>query len=315
MSPRTRSQKARARYRLTTPGWAIAGLVALAAGTVALTVAAVAHGNPDEADAASPVTTASPTGATTPSPTASPTPTPPTLAPLARADERFLMIDASGTAWRGVAGSCVAGTAPQVERSADGGSTWADVTPAYLGIRQIAGILPLTAGEAQLVAATDAACTTLGLRTYTQGVFWEPYPEVLTGATYLPTADPIAPVTPIGAPPAPCAEPTSLSVSGSYAALLCDQQPYVWSAELGDSWVGIAAASPARAVLVSNDTLTIARASAECSGLAISSTAASDRSTFTTSCQPDLDPSAPAVLAADPRGVVSLWSGDSLVTF
>lgn len=314
MSPRTRSQKARARYRLTTPGWAIAALIALAGGTTALTVAAVAHGSPDT-DALTPAPRVTPHATITPSVTPSAPPAAPTLASLSRADERFLRIDAAGTAWRGVAGSCAAGVAPSIERSTDAGATWIDVTPNYLGIRQLAGILPLEPGVAQLVASTDTACSTVGLRTYTQGEFWEQYPDVLAGASYLPTTDPTAVVTPFGAPPAPCAEPTSLSVSGPSAALICDQQPYVWSADLGDAWVGLAAAAPARAALLSNDTLTIARASAECPGLAISTTNIADRSSFSTTCRPDLDPSAPAVLAADPGGAVALWTGDALITF
>lgn len=323
MSPRTRSQKARARYRLTTPGWAIAALIALAAGTVALTVAAVAHGSPDqlasEGQATQPGFTppapATPSAPPTPSPTVTPSPSALALTPLPRAEERFLLIDATGTAWRGTAGSCATSAAPQVERSADGGATWTDVTPTYLGIRQLAGIIPLEPGQAQLIASTDTACSTVGLRTYTQGEFWEQYPDVLADASYLPPTDPTAVVTPFGAPPAPCAEPTSLSVSGPSAALICDQQPYVWSANLGDAWIGIPAAAPARAALVADDTLTIARSSAECTGLAISTTSVADRTSFSTTCRPDLDPSAPAVLTADPGGAVALWSGDALITF
>ncbi|MGH7291888.1 MAG: hypothetical protein ACREJT_11800, partial [Myxococcota bacterium] len=148
------------------------------------------------------------------------------------------------------------------------------------------------------------------LRTYTQGDFWEQYPEVLSGASYLPPGNPAAAVTALGAPTAPCAEPTSLSVQEDAAALVCDNVPYLWMESAGAGWVEIPAA-PARSVLISNGTLTLARATAECDGIAVSTTPVVDPSAFQTSCQAGLDPASAIALAAGPDGVL-MWSGDSV---
>jgi hypothetical protein len=290
----------------------IALLAVIAAGTLMLAVAAVAHGQPDPPASTPTYSPRAPTPAPTATPTATSSASPLALPPLTRAQERFLLVDDIGTLWRAVAGSCTSGEPAMIERSADGGATWVDVTPGYLGINQVTALLPLTSGEAQLVASTDATCAAQGLRTYTQGEFWEQYSETLTDASYLPPAGPSTPVTPIGAPPAPCSEPTSLSVDTDAAALLCDSQPYLWTPTLGASWLPVTT-GPARAVLLSGGTITIAHGSSDCAGVAISTAPVTGAADLVTSCRPDLAADAASVLAADPAGSVLLWSGDTLL--
>jgi hypothetical protein len=307
------SSKSRARGTQRHTAWAVVGVSLLAVGAAALSVAAIAHAQPDPPSVPDLVVGSSSTPTISPTPTTAPEPVegsaPLTLPPVSAAQQRFLLIDTIGTIWRGVAGSCTTGEAPIVERSADSGATWNDVTPSYLGITQLAGLFASSPGEAELVAAVGG-CSVQGLRTYTEGEFWEAYPEVLPGKAYLPPGNGSAVASAAGAPAAPCTEPASLSVDGTTAALICDAQPYVWAAGSWPQWVPVPAA-PARAVLVSGGTLTLARATADCTGVAVSTTSVTDPAAFQTTCQPGLDPAAPATLSADPSGGVVLWSGDT----
>lgn len=317
------SSKSRARDSSSNPPWAIALVAILAIGAVALTVAAVTHARPDSPLSASPHPTARPTHplAQPTHPTAAPTqpvaepveapPPVPTLPLVPRAQERFLMVDSVGTLWRAVAGSCTTGEAPLVERSNDDGATWSDVTPRYLGITQVAGLLRFEPGEAELIAAIGTECAVQGLRTYTQGDFWDSYPEALDGVSYVaPTSDAVL-VSAAGVPAAPCNAPSSLSVEGTTAALVCGTTPFVWSADSGPGWVEVPA-TPTRAALVADGTLMLARATVDCEGLALSTTAVADPSALQTTCLAGVDPAAPAVFAADPRGGGVVWAGETL---
>jgi hypothetical protein len=306
--------KSRARASSSNPLWGILLVAMLLVGTVVLTVAAVAHGRPvspvveraQQDETPSPSPTPSPADESTPTPTA----TPVTAPEIPRAQERFLLFDTAGTAWRAIAGSCSTGEPPLLERSADGGSTWSDVTPRYLGLTQVAALLPFNPGEAQVVGAVGSDCAVQGLRTYTQGVFWESYADVLAGASYLPPADPASAVTPLGSRTAPCAAPTSLSVAGDAAALICGTTPYIWTEAPSPGWVEVSG-SPARAALVAGDTLTLARITGDCPGTAFSTTPVADPTSFQTVCRPDLDPASAIALAAGPDGIV-FWSGDTV---
>ena len=310
------SSKSRARGTSSPKVWGVVLVATLAAGTAALSIAAVAHGQPELPASATtptvaPAPTAEPIETSAPTPTPSAEPGATSLAAIPRAEERMLLLDSAGTTWRAVAGSCAAGEPALLERSADGGATWSDVTPRYLGMTQIAALLPFEPGEAQLLATIGANCDAQGLRTYTQGTFWEPNPDVLIASSYLPPANPSAVATPIGAPAAPCAEPTSLAVDGNSAALICGTEPYVWSVATGAGWVKVAGA-PARATLVADGTLTLARVTADCAGVAVSTAALADPSSVQTTCLLGLDQAGAIALASAPNGSVVIWSGDTL---
>lgn len=291
---------------------ALVSLLAIVA--VGLSVAAVSRADPRPVGdpVATPSAAATPAPSPTPSITPTPTPTPTLALPaLAPAQERFLALDSTGTAWRATAGSCASGEPAVLERSSDDGATWQDVTPRYLDLRQIVAVTPFAPGESEMIAAVGPDCAVEGLRTYTQGVFWEQYAGVLDGKSYLSVGDPAIPVTPIGAPPPPCAAPTSLSVDNTAATLVCDARTLVWST--GDAEWREVPVRPARAALLTDGTITVAHAAADCVGVAVSRAPLSELGAAQTTCVPGVDPAAAAALASDPRGGAALWSGDTLV--
>ena len=156
-------------------------------------------------------------GVTTPTPT--PTPTPEPAPQLARDTERFLAAG-PGAWWRGVAGAC-GRTPPRVERSTDNGETWTDVTPLYTGAAQLAALSSVGQTEAELVVGVGPDCAPQALRTYTQGEFWEPFPEVLAAYRYVNLADPALVQLRAAASAAPCGDARGLRGQGEVAALVC----------------------------------------------------------------------------------------------
>ena len=125
------------------------------------------------------------------------------------------MIDTvgSGALWRGTAGAC-GGAAPTLERSRDGGDTWNDVTPRYLGIGQLLSVEAFAGSEAQIVARMGDDCELQALRTFTQGRFWESHPEALAASTYVDPADPTKVVIADADVTAPCATPWGARTDG-----------------------------------------------------------------------------------------------------
>src|SRR5690606_7419317 len=123
-------------------------------------------------------------------PTADPTASETPVAPAPsydRSEERFLVVG-DGVLWRGIAGAC--GSAePLLERSTDGAATWIDVTPEYLGIGQLSALNTFAGDQSEIVASMGETCDVQALRTFTQGQFWEPYPEVLAVSRYLEPTD------------------------------------------------------------------------------------------------------------------------------
>jgi hypothetical protein len=86
--------------------------------------------------------------------------------------------------WRATAGAC-GGAAPVVERSGDNGATWQSVTPTAKGAVQVLSLTSFGGRNATAVAALGANCTLNTLRTYTDGRFWEPYPDIFAVDTYV----------------------------------------------------------------------------------------------------------------------------------
>lgn len=290
----------------------IAGVLVcvLVIATIVLVVLAVQRTSPtDPAEQPEPVPTftfaapASPASA--PAPSASASAAPPAAGADAGAASRFLSIG-SGGMWRGTAGDC-ADVAPTIERSADGGQTWEDVTPTYRDIGRLVSLEAFAQTEAEIVASMGANCETQALRTFTQGEFWQPYDDVLAASRYVDPADPATVVTPRGRIPAPCPNPASFRAQGEAVALVCEGTAYgltdgAWSPLAIPDVVALAAAS---------GDVVLASTAPGCGGITV--TRAAGTATESTSCVADADPSAPLAIAATATEIL-LWSGDSLLT-
>lgn len=244
-------------------------------------------------------------GVTTPSATPTPTPTPtPTVAAATGAKQRFLATS-DGVWWRASAGKC-GSIEPLLERSTDTGQTWSDVTPRYLGIGQILSLSPYAADQGQMVALMGADCTLQGMRTFTDGQFWEPNGDILASSTYIDPANPAAVVTPAGTLDAPCETPTGVHTGAGTTAVICGSDTSqstdaaTWS-PLGQAGV--------LALTVSGDgQVTTARAdAASCTGMLVAEPGAA-------TCIPGVPTDAPVALTLDGDGVPWIWAGDAVVS-
>ncbi|MER7796449.1 hypothetical protein [Microbacterium sp. NPDC096154] len=254
-----------------------------------------------------------PAGTTPPaSPSETPTPTPTAPAPVAAEAERLLAAGTDGILWRGTAGSCTLGVAPVLERSADDGLTWTDVTPAYRGITQIVGLDDFAGVQAQMIAtvlddeSADDPCDVRAMRTFSDGAFWSDYEDVLAGATYLAPGGAI--VTPEGEIEAPCAEPRSVRGAAAEVALVCDGSAMRWD---GAAWID-AGVPGAVAVAPGEGGLYVGHVAPECAGLQISAVAAGG-APEPVECIPGVDAGSPLALDATASDVW-LWTGDEVLS-
>ncbi|BDV29786.1 hypothetical protein [Microbacterium terricola] len=242
------------------------------------------------------------------SPTATPSADPSTSLPepVAASAERYLSIG-SGGMWRATAGECE-GDSPTVEKSTDGGSTWVDVTPTYKGIQQVRGIETFAQTEAELLADMGDDCETQLLRTFTQGRFWDSYPEILAYWTYPSSADATVIVTPDGEVDAPCDDPRSVRASNGAVALVCDGTAYV----LSDGEWDPLKASDAVALAIS-DGIVVAHTDESCpEGLAVTRFAdGGDPASL--GCVEGADAARPTAIAAS-GDTVLVWSGKKLLS-
>lgn len=279
-------------------------VVALTVVVGVLVVVAIDRSRPAPADESlAPIPTF---GAVSPTPTSTPALTNAPVAPIARADERFLTVSAEGVLWRGVAGSCVDGVAPLIERSVDGGDSWNDVTPLYLGITQITRLDAFAGTQTQTVALYDD-CAVDGLRTFTQGRFWESYEEVLATSAFIAGDDAGQVVTPDGTVPAPCPDARGLRSDGDTVALICNFQAFTLN---GDEWTAIDV-DDAVAVSIDGSTTVIAHASADCADLTLS--VVTDGSTSAALCVDGTDVTAVTAIALVDESAF-VWNGDAFIT-
>lgn len=291
MSPVTRAPRASTRW----VSGAIVTVVAL--GVLVLVYLAVQHtGAEAPTGTARPVPTFSSSPQPSGSPPESPAPEPIAIEPP-RADERFLA-QGTGALWRATAGACTE-TAPLLERSTDQGLSWTDVTPDALGVGQILALAPLAGSEAELIALVGADCEPQALRTFTQGEYWESFPDALDGATYVTPGEPGGIATPAGVVAAPCGEPWGLRSAEGRAALVCEG--VVQTLE-GSDWT--AGADGATAVSVSADGVSTARATPDCAGLVIEADGGSR-------CVEEAPAAGPTAILRD-GPVTIVWSGDTL---
>ncbi|NLP84321.1 hypothetical protein HF576_10700 [Microbacterium sp. CFH 90308] len=236
--------------------------------------------------------------------TQTPTPTAPAAVPVALDAQRYLSVGGEQW-WRATAGACN-GPAPVVERSPDGGQTWVDVTPTYRGIAQVQSLDAFSAQDAEMVAAL-AGCETQALRTYTNGEFWESYPDVLAASRYVNPTDAATVVLPSGPVAAPCAQASGLRASGDTVAVLCDGR--AWN-RADTQWLQLAPENAIALTLDGSDVI-VAHTAPDCAGVAVSR--ATPESSPPVACAEGVDAAVPT--AIDLAGSdLYLWSADSLVT-
>jgi hypothetical protein len=291
------------------PGWISVVIVAV----LTIGVAALAWYALNRADPGPPVPRASASADTSPPSPSSPSPEPSvapteTAAPVVDpAAARVLTVGAGAQLWRAVAGSCESGAAPVVERSSDAGATWVDVTPGYLGVREVTDIRPFLGDQAELLGSVGAACERQALRTFTLGQFWEPDPATLAAWPVLEGAEVRAGATVLAA--APCETPSRLTASGDRAAVFCADGAWVTD-DLGS---GAWAPAPVPDVVAADADATgviVAHLDPACAGVAVSRLEAG--SAVGVGCAEGVTADGPVAVAASPTGAV-VWAGDDVV--
>lgn len=223
------------------------------------------------------------------------------------AGERFLARGSEGSLWRATAGAC-GETEPLVERSDDEGESWVDVTPRYREIGQVRALYGFAGTEAEMVADLGD-CEAEWLRTFTQGSFWEPYPDLLESATYPSADDPAVLVTPSGDVALPCASPWSLRVGAQQSAVVCDGVAHV---RVGaGAWSALPVGNVAAVDVVARETAVVHADAAACpDGLAVSRVDA-DGTVSPAGCVEDAEPAEPVAIAAF-DGELLVWAGDAV---
>ena len=289
---------------LTGAHWvAVASVAVLTIVVVVLAALALQRSRDDGVAAANPVPSFT-LGVTSPTPTPTPTPEASPGAQFNRAEERFLTAG-SEVLWRGTAGECGV-TEPLVERSDDGGVTWTDVTPRYLGIGQVMAMSAFSTVDVEMVAAVGPECEVQALRTFTDGEFWEPYPEVLATSSYIDPSDPSTLILGSDTSSAPCPAATGLRTDGDTAALMCDGVAYTRS---GTDWIALEPTGVAALTLVSSD-IVLAHADGACLGTAVTRIPPGEPTAVQpVGCVAGTEPTAASGITTRNGGVV-LWSGE-----
>lgn len=293
MTRRTRSDQ-----RSGIRGFSIAGVALLALGVSALAVMAYEHGNPEvQAETAGPAPVFTLGVQVTPTPSAPPAPAP---TPETPREERFLAIGTSAW-WRATSPACGEGE-PLLERSTDAGASWSDVTPRYLDVREILALEPFLASEAEIVAARGGGCGVEALRTFTQGEFWSPYPEVLSASTYLDESTIHRRGTPTEAP---CANPHGLQAAGDTLTVVCDGRALAltdagwWTSPT----VGVVDAAPV------GEQIAVAALTDDCAGVEVSRETPGDPASESLVCVPTDSTEIALTISPSDSGIV-LWAGD-----
>ncbi|MCR2764229.1 hypothetical protein NQ152_12015 [Microbacterium sp. zg.B48] len=181
------------------------------------------------------------------------------------------------------------------------------MTPVYRGIAQIASLDGVAVDAVEVVAAIGPACKTEAMRSFTNGQYWEAYPDVLASSRYIDLLDPSIVQLPSGPVAAPCIHPHGFRALLSVAGLICDDHAFVL---LDETWVRLPTRKVA-AIAVAGSDLLVAHAEEGCSGLALTRFIAADSAQpVPEGCAEGVDIHSPVAIASDAVGTL-VWSPDS----
>ncbi len=180
--------------------WLVASIVAFLCLDIALVVIALQprtdsqdSANPPSAAISSVIPTGTPASTPSPTPTSLPTSTNSAIPAVSLgADFRFLGLTTDGIGFRATKGSCVSDTSV-VEKTGDGGVTWEKTNPSDLDIRETDSLAVVDESHVDLLARIGDTCTASAVSTYTQGEFWQAYPNRTSSLSSapMPTSSPL----------------------------------------------------------------------------------------------------------------------------
>ncbi|RFA20483.1 hypothetical protein B7R23_09965 [Subtercola boreus] len=82
--------------------------------------------------------------------------------------------------YRSTAGTCTGtstATDAVIELTTDGGATWTTVNPTNIRIRAVEKMIVVDESHVDLLAKYGDTCVESDVTTYTQGEFWQVYPD------------------------------------------------------------------------------------------------------------------------------------------
>ncbi|OII38162.1 hypothetical protein BIU98_14910 [Curtobacterium sp. MMLR14_010] len=244
----------------TTLIWVGVVVVALVAVDVLLVTLALGRTAPEQHGPAGPI----PTYTSTPNPTQTPDPSATGSAGAAGAGgaaSRHLIAAVDGKeAWRASGGSCSA-TRPVLQRTVDGGATWAEVD---LG-EDVHAVTALraTTGTLSILADVGDDCTQTARTTDDDGVTWAAAERSDLGATISDTAVDLS----TGEIDSPCEEPAD-AYEGRFTTLVACAPEVDWRSGTGP-WVSVALPG-VKAIADAGETYTLARlGSSMCDGVQV----------------------------------------------
>ncbi|MBD8703987.1 hypothetical protein [Frigoribacterium sp. CFBP 13712] len=179
----------------------------------------------------------------------------------------------SAEAFRVKAGVCEAGAALELEKTIDGGATWATF-PVTTDLVSAFRLQAIDSSYAFIVGSGGVTCDTGLTATYSSGAGFQTYPDRVAAAWYLNPAVPTTIHSPSGDRVSPCSASTAVSLapaSDTSAAVLCADRTLFQTIDAGASWSDSLAVPGAVAITDSSGEYVLASEGlADCQGLAIS---------------------------------------------
>lgn len=255
-----------------------------------------------------PLVTFNSTPQAAPESTASPAPSD----DAAAGGKRFITTIDGQTLWRATAGACTS-TPAVVERSLDGGVTWASLPTNAFDLRQVLALTTGEEGEIEIVGATGDACAVGGFSSSDAGDSWASEPALPGEVGYLTPDDAAVVVSGQGAG-LPCPAVEALSATSDRTVAACTAVLAEWNPATG-AW-GATPYAGVHGLATEGDRLMfVARGVPGCNGLGALVTTgipAPFENASLVGCAESADVSAPAALAIAGTGAW-LWVGDDVL--